>query len=486
MKHPGLSPKRQGAYVNSSVGAALLPLMLVLFISTLDQTIVAAALGRIGAELGSASQAPWIATAYLLTSAVTTLLFGKLGDVIGRKPVLQASIFIFVCGSVLCAAAPSMAWLIAARALQGVGGGGLNSLVMAIVGDLAPPRERARHQATLGVVPAVAIVLGPLLGGFIVDHWGWMWIFLINVPIGFAALWTIAARLHLPARGSEHRIDWAGAILVVLFTVSALLICVLGGQSYAWTSPQILGLCLVAGIALPAYLVVEHRASEPITPLPLLASSIFSISAALFFLSTAVLFAAMLFAPQMLQSAYGMSAFAAGACIVPLLLGIIAGTMIAGSAISRTGRYKKFPILASLLSGAGLVFLGTVNLATPLWMMLCALATLGVGLGFFIQVVVLAGQNAVAHRHLGTATGTLNFFKTMGGATGAAVLGAVLAARLVGAHKPAQILAAFHPVFIDAAVLMAVAFCLAAMLREKPLSAEMIEIAEGRADAPEY
>lgn len=464
----------------------LVPLMMVLFIATLDQTIVATALDRIGSALGNAGAAPWIATSYLLTSAVATLIFGKLGDMVGRKAVLQWSIGIFVVGSALCAASPSMACLIAARALQGVGGGGLSSLVMAIVGDLVSPRDRARHQATLGIVPAIAIVIGPVLGGLIVDHWSWTSIFLINVPLGGLALWMISSRLQLPAVRSAHRLDIGGALLAALFTTCALLITALAGKTVAWASWQIAGLSVTTVLALLAYLWVERRAAEPITPLSLFGNGIFVISAALFFLSTAALFVGLLFVPLVLQVVFGRSAFVSGASIVPLLLGLIVASVVSGTLISKGARYKTFPIIGALLSGAGLVLLGFTSLDTPLWSVIAALTVLGSGLGFFIQVAVLAGQNAVAHGSLGVATGTLNFFKTIGGAAGATLLGAVLASGLANATSHLQELAAFRQVFLDTAVLMGVALVLAVLLREKPLSAEMVAVAEGRIDVPEY
>lgn len=377
---------------NTTIMAVLLPLMLVLFISTLDQTIVAAALGRIGAELGDAGNAPWIATSYLLTSAVTTLIFGKLGDMIGRKPVFLASVAIFVTGSVLCAAAPNMAWLIAFRAFQGLGGGGLNSLVMAIVGDLLPPRERARYQAVLGIVPAIALILGPVLGGIIVDHWSWIWIFVINVPIGLLAFGVIGARLHLPGRAHSHRLDIWGSVLAIVFTTSFLLTMVYGGQAYPWSAWQTLGLAAVALASLLAYLAVEHAASEPITPLQLFSTGIFAVSATLFFLSTAALFVGMLYVPLMLQSTFGLDASAAGASVVPLLLGLIVATMVTGGVISHSGKYKAFPIAGAILSGIGFYTLSRIDLTTPLWHVLIMLAVIGAGLGFFIQVAVLADR----------------------------------------------------------------------------------------------
>ncbi|WP_408519323.1 MDR family MFS transporter [Paraburkholderia sediminicola] len=471
---------------DTTIMAVLLPLMLVLFISTLDQTIVAAALGRIGAELGDAGNAPWIATSYLLTSAVTTLIFGKLGDMIGRKPVFLASVAIFVVGSALCAAAPNMGWLIAFRAFQGLGGGGLNSLVMAIVGDLVPPRERARYQAVLGIIPAIAIILGPVLGGVIVDHWSWIWIFVINVPIGLLAFGMIAVRLHLPGRARSHQLDIWGSVLAIVFTTSFLLTMVYGGQAYPWSAWQALGLAAVAIVSLLAYLAVEHAAAEPITPLQLFGSGIFAVSATLFFLSTAALFVGMLYVPLMLQSTFRLTASASGASIGPLLLGLIAATMVTGGIISHSGRYKAFPIAGAILSGIGFCALARIDLTTPLWHVLIMLAVIGIGLGFFIQVVVLAGQNAVEHRHLGVATGALNFFKTLGGATGAAVFGSILTARLARAGNAGEMLHAYGSVFVSAAAMMGIALLLALLLREKPLSVEMIEVAEGRVDVPEY
>lgn len=468
------------------LSAMLWPLMLVLFIATLDQTIIATALGRMGQDLHDSVNVSWVATAFLLTSAVSTLIFGKLGDMKGRKKVLQVAIALFVLGSVLCALAPTMLWLIGFRAFQGIGAGGLSSLVMAVVGDLVPARERGRYQALLGVVPALAIIAGPLLGGLIVDQWSWPWIFLINVPVGGLAFYWIAVRLHLPTRPIAHQLDVGGALLASLFTGSFLLLMVQGGHAFAWGSWPSVGLAAVSVIALLAYVQVERSAAEPITPLRLFANDIFSVSAALFFLSTATLFVGMLFVPLMLQTVFGLSALGAGSSIIALLLGLIGATMLTGAVISRTGRYRVFPILGALLSGAGLYLLGRLQVDTALWFIVLLLVVLGIGLGFFIQVVVVAGQNAVAHGDLGVATGALNFFKTLGGATGAALFGAVLAPRMAHATTAEARLAAFHSVFHGAIVLMGLALVLAWLLREKPLSPEMVAVAEGRVDVPEY
>lgn len=474
-----------------AVGAVMAPLMLVLFIATLDQTIVATALKGLGEALGDAAAAPWIATAYLLTSAVSTLIFGKLGDLFGRKPVFQAAVLIFTASSALCALAPTMAWLIALRAVQGIGGGGLGSLVMTIVADLVPGRERARFQAVLGIVPVAAIILGPLLGGLILDHLRWQWIFLINVPVGLVALLAIAARLHLPPRerhGERRRIDAAGALLCTVFSTALLSLAVLGGAAWPWLSWRSLGLGALGLAALAAYVRVEYRAAEPLTPPRLFRDPVFVISAVLFFLASAVLFVGMLFAPLMLQTVFGLSALAAGAGIVPLLAGLIAATAVSGALIARNGRYRIFLLAGAVLGALGLGALARTGLDTPLWAILAALAVTGAGVGFFIQVVVLAGQNTVRMADLGVATGALNFFKTYGGAAAGAVFGALLAARLpAGPHaSAAQVLAAFRAVFSWAVPLMLLAFLLALQLRETPLSHTVIDIAEGRLDVPEY
>lgn len=473
-----------------STGAAVMaPLMVVLFISTLDQTIVAAAIQGLGKALGDSALAPWIATAYLLTSAVTTLIFGKLGDLYGRKLILQISVAIFTAASVLCALAPSMAWLIFLRGVQGIGGGGLSSLVMAIVAELVPGRQRARYQAVLGIVPVSAIILGPLLGGAILDYLSWHWIFLINAPICVVAFLSIAARLHLPHQaGMARQVDILGGLLCTVFSSALLLLASLGGSAWPWASWQIATLGTLGVAALLLYIRVEQRTAEAITPPRLFASSVFTISALLFFLASAVLFIGMLFAPLMLQAVFGMSALYAGASIIPMLVGLIVATGISGAAIARTGRYRHFLLLGALLSGSGLLALSRVSQDTPHALILLYLTVIGVGVGFFIQIVVLAGQNTVAVRDLGVATGTLNFFKTYGGATAGAVFGALLAARLPSSPdaSPAALLPAYHDLFAWSVPLMVIAFALALRMRELPLSDTTIGISEGRIDVPEY
>jgi EmrB/QacA subfamily drug resistance transporter len=467
----------------TGVLALMVPLMLVLFISNLDQTIVAAALPSIGRSLRDLGQISWVATAYLLTSAITTLIFGKLGDMHGRKKIFQFSVVVFLAGSALCGTAQSMIMLIAFRALQGIGGGGLNSLIQAIIGDVVPARERSKYQASLGIVATVALIAGPFLGGLFSGDLSWRWIFYINIPIGVVALAVIAARLHLPRRTAGARADIAGGLLATAFTTAVLLLTSWGGTRYAWGSPAIIALALVVAAALAAYLAVERRAAAPITPLRLFRNSVFDISAVQFLLATMVLFVAMLYVPLFLQTVQGKSPFTAGLYVIPMLVGLVAATAVAGPVIARTGRYKLYPVIGSVLTGGSMWLLSLAGAGTPAVAIIVPLIVAGAGVGLFVQVALLAGQNAADYADLGAATGTLNFFKSIGGAFGAALFGTVLTA---GLHVAAPSAAAFHRVFLLTVPFMAVALVLALVMREKPLSAEIVEIAEGKAEAPEY
>ena len=472
----------------------MVPLMLVLFISNLDATVVATAIPSIGRGLRDLAGAPWIATAYLLTSAITTLVLGKLGDLYGRKPVFQFSIAVFLAGSALCGTASSMLWLVLFRGLQGIGGGGLNSLVMAIIGDVVPARQRSRYQALLGIVATLALIAGPLAGGLFAQDLSWRWIFYINLPVGIAALVAVAAFLHLPARpggaragGARSRIDGAGAVLAAVFTTAALLAATWGGTTYAWSSPLILALAGLSVVSLIAYLAAEHRVAqrrtaEPLTPLHLFRSGVFSISVVQFLLATMVLFVAMLYVPSFLQAVQHKPAFTAGLYVIPLLVGLVAATAVAGPVIARTGRYKLYPVIGAVLTGASMGALSLIGAHSGALAIVVPLVFAGAGIGLFVQVALLAGQNAVEHRHLGTATGALNFFKSLGGACGAALFGALLTHGL--AAGPA--VTAYRTVFAWTIPFMVVALVLAVLMPEQPLSEEMIDVAAGRTEVPEY
>jgi EmrB/QacA subfamily drug resistance transporter len=459
-----------------TVTLLMVPLMLVLFISNLDATVVATALPSIGRDLHDTAGAPWVATAYLLTSAVTTLIFGKLGDMHGRKRIFQVSIVVFLAGSVLAGLAGSMLWLVLFRALQGIGGGGLNSLVMAIIGDVIPARQRSRYQSLLGIVATVALIAGPLLGGLFSQDLSWRWIFYINVPVGLVALVTVAAFLHLPKpTANAGRVDVLGGILAAAFTTAIMLVTSWGGHDRPWDSAPILVLIATVVMTLIAYVIRERKAAEPITPLHLFRSSVFNIASAQFLIATLVLFVAMLYVPAFLQTVQHKSAFVAGLYVIPLLLGLVAATAVAGPVIARTGRYKIYPVVGAVLTGVSMWLISLAGQHTGPVALIVPLIFAGAGIGLFVQVALLAGQNAVDHRHLGAATGALNFFKSIGGAFGAALFGAILA----GGDD-------FHAVFGWTVPFMALSLVLGLIMREKPLSAEMIEVAEGKVEVPEY
>jgi EmrB/QacA subfamily drug resistance transporter len=466
----------------------LVPLMLVSFVYTLDQTIVATTLPTIGRDFHSLSETSWVASAYLLTSAVATLVFGKLGDMYGRKRIFQFALVVFLIGSALCAAAQSMPMLILTRALQGIGGGGLGSLTQAIVGDLAPARSRSKYLAYVGIVSTVSLVSGPLLGGLFADDLSWRWIFIINLPIGIIALAIVATRLHLPVHRSDRRVDYLGSGVVTIFTAALLLTTVWGGDRYAWGSTTIIGLIVLAVVSLVAFLVIESRAPEAIVPLRLFRGQVFSISFAQFGIATLVLFVPLLYIPEMREQVYGDSAFTAGLFVIPLMIGIVVATMITGQLIPKNGHYKLYPVAGAVLTGMPMYLISRFTESTPAIWMLLALLVAGAGIGLFVQVALLAGQNDVAGSDLGVATGALNFSKTLGGAIGAALFGAILT---VGFHHEATpdvstYVHAYHKVFLWTVPFMIVSFVLAIVMREKPLSEEMLGVIEGKAEVPEY
>ncbi|MGW4558744.1 MDR family MFS transporter [Streptomyces sp. NPDC004365] len=486
MPHPAAGTE-DGPPHDGGVLLLMVPLMLVLFISNLDQTIVATALPSIGKDLHDASGASWVVTAYLLTSAVTTLIFGKLGDMYGRKKIFQFSIGVFLTGSLLCGVAGNMTVLIFFRALQGIGGGGLNSLVMAIMGDLVPARRRAKYQGITGMVATLALIAGPLLGGAFSDGLSWRWIFYINLPVGIAAFVTVAAKLRLPRpQASSGRIDYAGGVLATVFTVAVMLFTTWGGTRYAWSSGIVRGLIALSAVALIAYVLVERRAAEAITPLRLFRSSVFNLASLQFFLATLVLFVGMLYVPMFLQTVQGKSAFTAGLYVIPLLIGLVAAALISGPVISKTGRYKLYPVIGSILTGTAMWLVSFSDASTSTLTLITLLLVAGVGIGFFVQVSLLAGQNAAAYKDLGAATGTLNFFKSIGGAFGAAAFGAVLTAQLGNTPSTATTAHAFQTVFFLAVPFMALALVSSLAMKEKPLSDEMMEVAQGKVEVPEY
>lgn len=464
----------------------MIPLMLVLFISTLDQTVVAASLSSIGKALGNADQVTWLTTAYLITSAVTTLIFGKLGDLLGRKQMLLISLSIFLIGSLFCGLSGNLWLLIGSRALQGIGGGGLATLCMAVIGDLVPPLERSRYQGLIGLVPSVALVAGPFLGGFITDSLSWHWIFFINLPIGLIALALIALKLQLPKRQLTGKIDVAGSITISIATASLLLNLSLAGDKWAWGSLNSIVLFAIAAVMLIAFIVIESRTKEAITPLHFFKSNIFTISVLQFFLVAGTMFVFMLFTPMYFQTVRGYSASAAGSTVIPLMLGVIVASASLGEFITRTGKYKVLPIIGSLLIGAGSLMLAGLGLHTSVWYVSLALFIAGLGLGAMFQVATVAGQNAVPFENIGAATGALNFFKSLGGSFATVIFSSILAQAVGSQITPTAMTHGFAVSFLWIVPVMAVSLLLALMMKEKPLSEEMLAVASGEVEVAEY
>ncbi|AVK63600.1 MFS transporter [Lactobacillus sp. CBA3606] len=453
-----------------------LSLGLVLFMATLDQTITTTALNGIVQELGHLNQSVWVITSFLLTSAVMTLIFGKLGDIFGRKRILQLALGLFMVGSLLSGLSPSMLTLILARGFQGIGAGGLNSLVQAVLADLVPARQRGKYQALFGLISMVALIAGPVLGGYFVQYLTWRWIFFINLPIGIVAMAILGFKLTLPQsqQPKTMAIDYFGGGLATGITTLTLLMVTLGGTTVAWMSPTMLGMLLGDLALIVVYLVVEQRAkASALTPLTLFRNGTFNIASLMFALSTAALFVAMIYVPMVAQQVYRVTTSRAGFDIIPTLVALIIGTMIAGMVIERTGKYKALPIIGALLMLGG--FYGLSQLANS-WSLMIWQIPVGLGIGIFTQISLLVGQNTVAVQDLGTATGVLNFFKTLGGAFGSAIFGVILTAQLT---RPAlSHLQAFQTVFGWGLPLAGLLLVLSLFLKAEPLSDEVLAYEE--------
>lgn len=404
--------------------------MLVMLLAALDQTIVSTALPRIARELHGLNKLSWVATAYLLTSAISTPIYGKISDLFGRKKIFQTAISIFLVGSVLCGISQSMNELVFARALQGIGAGGLMSLVLAIVGDIIPPRQRGRYMGYFVGVFGVASVAGPLLGGFLTDSLSWRWVFFVNIPLGVIALSAVATRLHLPVHKREHVIDYLGAGLLAASSICLLLASVWGGTTYAWRSGQIIGL-ITSGVALAAaFIVCEKHASEPIIPLRLFKNDIFTVSVILSFLAGIAMFASILYVPLYQQVVRGYSPTKSGLLMLPLVIGLLVASITSGRLTSKLGRYKIFPIVGTLILSFGLWLFSHLTLTTSEWLLGVWMLVIGVGLGSFMQIMTLAIQNSTPRSELGTATSSATFFRSLGSSFGGAIFGTILISRL--------------------------------------------------------
>src|SRR6478672_353958 len=405
-------------------------LLLAMLLAALDQTIVATALPTIVGELGGLEKLSWVVTSYLLAQTVVTPLYGKLGDLYGRKGVLQTAVVIFLVGSALCGLSHSMLQLIAFRVIQGLGGGGLMVTAMAVVGDIVPPRERGRYQGIFGAVFGLASIAGPLLGGYFTTHFTWRWIFYINLPLGILALVVIAATLPSRSDRQQHSIDYAGAVLLAIALSAIILVTDLGGTTYPWTSPVVLGTAAAGLVALVLFLVVEQRAAEPILPLHLFRNAAFSVTSVVALIVGFAMFGSITYLPLFFQVVKGASPTESGLEMLPMMGGMLTSSIVSGQLISRTGRYKIFPVIGTGVMTLGLFLLSRLPVGASMVRIEATLLVLGLGMGLVMQVLVIAVQNAVDYRDLGVATSGNTLFRSVGGSVGTAVLGAVFAARL--------------------------------------------------------
>ncbi|MFF3758421.1 MFS transporter [Streptomyces sp. NPDC002185] len=428
--HLGDAPVPGEGQSHRTVLVAIGALLLGMLLAALDQTIVSTALPTIVSELGGLEHLSWVVTAYMLASTAGTPLWGKLGDQYGRKKLFQSAIVLFLIGSALCGIAQNMPQLIAFRAVQGLGGGGLMVLSMAIVGDLVSPRERGKYQGLFGAVFGATSVLGPLLGGLFTQHLSWRWVFYINLPIGIVALFVIAAVLHIPVRSTRHRIDYLGTFLIAAVATCLVLVASLGGTTWAWGSPQIIGLAVLGAVLLVWFVLVERRAAEPVLPLKLFRIRTFSLVSVISFVVGFAMFGAMTYLPTFLQVVQGVTPTMSGVHMLPMVLGLLTTSTASGQIVSRTGRWKVFPIAGTALTCVGLLLLHRLTETSSTWSMSLCFFVFGAGLGLVMQVLVLVVQNSVSYEDLGVATSGATFFRSIGASFGVAVFGTLFTNRL--------------------------------------------------------
>ena len=493
-------------------------LMMGMLLAALDQTIVSTALKKIVEDFNGLSHYTWVVTAYLLTSTASTPLYGKISDLYGRRPVFQFAIITFLIGSFAAGAATSMNQLIAFRAIQGLGAGGLMALTFVIIGDVVSPRDRGKYQGYFGGVWGLSSVAGPLLGGFFSDRHhifgvaGWRWIFYINLPFGIAALVITTASLHIPKVVKKHKIDYLGALLMVLGVSSLLLAISVYGPENGWTGKKTLAAFAVFIALTAAFLFQETRASEPILPLRLFKNHTFSTTSILGFIIGAGMFGAIVMLPLYLQLVKGNTATTSGLKLIPFMLGIVSMSITSGKLISKHGKYKRFPIIGLTLMTTGILLMSTLNETTPFWRLSIFAILIGAGLGFSMQTIVIALQNSVDFKDMGVATSSNTFFRSVGSTVGVAIFGSIYASRLkhylplaiqkTAATDPAAMAGAtpqkfaqiqnnsailktfsptlqhnvlhsfvqsFHVVFLAAAPVTAIGLVFAFMLKETPL-----------------
>jgi EmrB/QacA subfamily drug resistance transporter len=436
----------------------------------LDGTIVATALPTITDEIGGFSRVTWVVTAYMLGVVATMPLYGKVGDLYGRRRVMLGATALFLIASAACGLAQSMDQLLVARFVQGLGGGGLGALSMAVVADVVPARQLGRWMGYQGVIYAVSSVSGPLVGGLFVEHLSWRWAFLVNLPVGAVSMAIVATRLRVPYRRIPHALDWPGALLLASGLGCLVVVTSLGGREVPWASFRLVG--LVAGAIGLAVLFVrrERRAPEPLLPLGMLRDPIMAVCVVINFTSGLLLWCGIFFVPLYLQEVQGASPTRAGMVLVPLMFGAAAGTLVAGRRVERSGRYRRWPITGSVMALAGMSLLATLDADTPIVLVAAFALALGTGVGLIMQPSLLAAQNSAPQRDLGTATSTALLFRSLGNVVGIPIFGAILSAGLAGrAATPAAFADVIPTVFLAAVPVAVVTVLVAWRLQDRPL-----------------
>jgi EmrB/QacA subfamily drug resistance transporter len=486
----------QPAPDTGSMRMVIVSIGLLLLLASLDQSIVSTALPTIVADLGGLEHLSWVVTAYILTSTIVAPIYGKLGDLYGRRNTIFVSVALFLLGSILCGVAGTMTFLIIARAIQGLGGGGLFVLALSVVGDVVPPRDRGKIQGVFAAVFSTSSVLGPLAGGWISENWDWHWIFFINLPLGLIALAGFAASFKPRGIRTSHRIDWWGALTLTLGLGALTLLTSLGGRSFAWTSPEALGLGALSVLGLIAFVAVEFRAAEPILPMWLWKMNVFWVTSVIGLIVGCAMFGAITFVPLYLQIAKGASPTDSGLLLIPMTVGILTTSTLAGQYMGRTGRYRILPFVGMSLLLAGMILLALLRVDTGMVLFSVSLCMVGLGMGCIFPVVTTAVQNAVPREAMGTATAAGILVRQTGGALGIAAFGALFANRLAAglgdqaaglggelgpqtlAKLPPEVQAriaevvvnAIQPIYLIAAVLAAVGLAFCFVLQEVPLT----------------